>query len=222
MNRPHPATVAGTGTGTPLPFDMTLEVVVIPVTDVDRAKNFYARLGWRLDADKANAGTFRLVQFTPPGSGCSVQFGTGLTSAAPGSAQGLHVIVSDAQAAQDHLVQRGIPAGVLFHCASGFACRFPGQGAPLPGPHPDRATYGSFFTFEDPDHNGWVVQEVTTRLPGRVDPDSVTFNTPQALSEALQRASAHAGPPREADGAGWADRYAAYLVGEHAGRPGGE
>lgn len=219
MNQPNVTALTGTRAGTPPPVDMALEVVVIPVTDVDRAKEFYGRLGWRLDADKTNGDTFRLVQVTPLGSGCSVQFGTGLTTAAPGSAQALHLIVSDAQTARDDLVQRGVAVGEVFHCATGFACRFPGHDEPLPGPHPQRATYGSFFTFEDPDHNTWVAQEVTMRLPGRVDPHSVSFSSPQALSDALRRAATHAGSPREDRPEQWADRCAAFLVAEQAGNP---
>jgi catechol 2,3-dioxygenase-like lactoylglutathione lyase family enzyme len=149
-------------------LDMKLEVVVIPVSDVDRAKEFYSRLGWRLDADRAGGENFRLVQFTPPGSGCSIQFGVNLTSAAPGSARALHLVVSDIVAAHQQLVAQGIDASEVFHCASGTGCRFPGIGVRVSGPHPERLSYGSFASFNDPDGNGWLLQEVTERLPGRV------------------------------------------------------
>jgi catechol 2,3-dioxygenase-like lactoylglutathione lyase family enzyme len=165
------ATEVSSSQGTSLPdpatVDMRLEVVVLPVSDVDRAKQFYAELGWRLDADKSGDDGFRLVQFTPKGSACSIQFGTGLTPAEPGSARALHLVVSDIEAAHDDLIARGVDASEVFHCASGFACRFPGGDQPVSGPHPDRDTYASFLTFGDPDGNGWILQEVTTRFPGR-------------------------------------------------------
>jgi catechol 2,3-dioxygenase-like lactoylglutathione lyase family enzyme len=150
-------------------MDMKLEVVVIPVSDVDRASEFYKTLGWRLDADVTGDNDFRLVQLTPPGSQCSVHFGTGLTSAAPGTAQSLHLIVSDVEAARDELAGRGVPVSPVFHCESGFACRYGEDRIPgrVPGRAPERATYTSFATFADPDGNSWVLQEITTRLPGR-------------------------------------------------------
>jgi catechol 2,3-dioxygenase-like lactoylglutathione lyase family enzyme len=157
--------------------DMKLEVIVLPVSDVDRAKEFYGRLGWRLDADRA-AGDFRLIQFTPPGSGCSVQFGTNLTSAEPGSAQGLHLIVSDIQATHDELVRRGVEVSEVFHCSTGTVCRFRDAGGVfqrVSGPAPERTSYSSFATFSDPDGNSWVFQEVTARLPGRIDAASTSF-----------------------------------------------
>jgi catechol 2,3-dioxygenase-like lactoylglutathione lyase family enzyme len=193
---------------------MTLEVVVLPVADVDVAKEFYGRLGWRLDADKTSGKSFRLVQFTPPGSGCAVQFGTGLTDARPGSAHGLHLVVADVPAVRDDLVHRGVTAGPAFHCATGFACRFPGNDEQLDGPHPDRATYGSFFTFADADGNTWIVQEITTRLPGRVTPGAVAFRSTQELSRALQRAAVDCGAALT--GSAWADQMASWLVGELA------
>jgi catechol 2,3-dioxygenase-like lactoylglutathione lyase family enzyme len=140
---------------------MNLEVDVIPVSDVERSKQFYQLLGWRLDADDAPAKNVRIVQFTPPGSGCSVTFGTGITAAAPGSAVGA-LIVSDIKAAHDELIRRGIDATDMWHGAS-----FPLE-ARLPGPDPKRTSYGSFFAFNDPDRNAWLVQEVTTRHPGRI------------------------------------------------------
>jgi catechol 2,3-dioxygenase-like lactoylglutathione lyase family enzyme len=140
---------------------MNLEVDVIPVSDVERSKQFYQLLGWRLDEDVAPAKEVRIVQFTPPGSGCSVTFGNGLTVAAPGSAAGA-LIVSDIEAAHDELIRRGIDASEMWHGAP-----FP-QEARLPGPDPKRTSYGSFFSFNDPDGNTWLVQEVTTRRPGRI------------------------------------------------------
>jgi catechol 2,3-dioxygenase-like lactoylglutathione lyase family enzyme len=157
----------GTAMPEPATVDMRLEVVVLPVSDVDRTKHFYAGLGWRLDADKSSGDRFRLVQLTPKGSACSIQFGTGLTTAAPGSARALHLVVSDIEAAHDDLIARGVDASEVFHCAAGFACRFPGGDPPVNGPHPERDTYASFLTFSDPDGNGWILQEVTTRFPGR-------------------------------------------------------
>lgn len=151
-------------------MDFKLEVVVIPVSDVDRARDFYAALGWRLDADVSADGGFRLVQLTPPGSLCSIQLGSGLTTAPAGSAKASHLAVSDIEAARDELVGRGVDVSPVFHCAAGFACRYgePGEyGAREPGPAPEHATYASFASFSDPDGNEWVLQEITTRLPGR-------------------------------------------------------
>jgi catechol 2,3-dioxygenase-like lactoylglutathione lyase family enzyme len=141
--------------------DMKLEVQVIPVSDVEQSKRFYERLGWRFDADLAPTSGIRIVQYTPPGSGCSVQFGKGITTALPGSAQGI-LVVSDIQAAHDEIIGRGIDATEVWH-----GPRFPAE-ARLGGPDPKRASYGSLFSFNDPDGNAWIVQEVTTRLPGRV------------------------------------------------------
>jgi len=142
-----------------------LEVVVVPVSDVDRAKEFYAGLGWRLDADIARGDDFRLVQLTPPGSACSIQFGINITSAAPGSAQSLYVIVADIEAARDDLVARGVGVSEIFHEGAPGA-RFHDAGR-VAGPSPEHSTYGSFAAFADPDGNGWLLQEITTRLPGR-------------------------------------------------------
>src|SRR5277367_941860 len=157
-----------TGNTSVADLDMKLEVVVIPVSDVDRAKQFYARLGWRLDADRAAGDNFRLVQFTPPGSGSSIQFGVNLTPAAPGSSQAMHLAVSDIQAARSELIARGVDASQVFHCETGTACRFSSNGVRLTGPHPERLSYYSFVSFSDPDGNGWLLQEVTKRLAGRV------------------------------------------------------
>ena len=150
-------------------MDMRLEVVVIPVSDVDRARAFYTTLGWRLDADFVDDDHLRIVQLTPPGSPCSVQFGTGLTAAAPGTAPALYLVVSDIEAARGELVGRGVAVSPVFHCATGFACRFGDESTKgrVPGRAPERATYASFATFSDPDGNGWLLQEITTRLPGR-------------------------------------------------------
>lgn len=145
--------------------EFKLEVVVVPVSDVDRAKKFYARLGWRLDADIARGEDLRLVQFTPPGSGCSIQFGTNIASGAPGSVQSLYLIVADVEAAREELLARGVEVGRVFH-EEALGARFHDPGR-LPGPAPDRGTYGSFAAFSDPDGNGWLLQEITTRLPGR-------------------------------------------------------
>ncbi len=145
--------------------EFKLEVVVLPVSDVDRAKEFYGGLGWRLDADVAAASGFRLVQFTPPGSACSIQFGMNIASGAPGSAQSLYLAVSDIEAARDELLARGVEVSEVFHEGMTGA-RFHEAGRE-PGPAPDRGTYGSFATFSDPDGNGWLLQEITTRLPGR-------------------------------------------------------
>jgi catechol 2,3-dioxygenase-like lactoylglutathione lyase family enzyme len=145
--------------------EFKLEVVVLPVSDVDRAKEFYGGLGWRLDADVARGEDLRLVQFTPPGSGCSIQFGTNIASGAPGSAESLYLIVPDIEAAREELLGRGVDVSEVFHeGAPGARFHDPGR---VPGPAPDRSTYGSFAAFSDPDGNGWLLQEITTRLPGR-------------------------------------------------------
>jgi len=145
---------------------MRLEVVVIPVSDVDRAKEFYERLGWRLDADVVNGDDFRVIQLTPPGSPCSIIFGTGITTAAPGSADGLYLVVDDIEAARAELSEHGVQVSEVFHDAGGVF-HHAGTTARLPGPDPDRTSYASFASFSDPDGNGWMLQEVTTRLPGR-------------------------------------------------------
>ncbi len=198
-------------------------MIVIPVSDVDRAKEFYSRLGWRLDADRAVSDDFRLIQFTPLGSGCSVQFGTNLTSAEPGSAQGLLLIVSDIDAAHDELVRLGVQVSEVFHCATGTACRFrDGEGVfqRVSGPAPDHTSYSSFVSFSDPDGNGWVFQEVTTRLPGRVDPAATSFGSASDLASAMVRAALAHGEHEKRIGKAdpdWPDWYAAYMVAEQAG-----
>jgi catechol 2,3-dioxygenase-like lactoylglutathione lyase family enzyme len=201
--------------------DMKLEVVVIPVSDADRAKDFYSRLGWRLDADVTGAD-FRLVQFTPPGSGCSIQFGRNLTSAAPGSAQDLYLVVSDLEAVRDLLAKADVEVGEVFHCGPGANCRFhdADPGSRIAGPAPDRATYGSFATFSDPDGNSWLFQEVTSRLPGRIDPAATSFASASDLASALRRAEAAHGEHEKRIGHAdpdWPDWYARFMVAEQAG-----
>jgi catechol 2,3-dioxygenase-like lactoylglutathione lyase family enzyme len=203
--------------------DMKLEVVVIPVSDVDRAKEFYRKLGWRLDADFPFDNGFRIVQFTPPGSGCSIQFGTNVTSAAPGTAQGLYLIVSEIEAAREGLVARGVEVSEVFHAGTpGSQFQPDGTSGRVRGPAADHASYGSFATFSDPDGNGWLVQEVTVRLPGRVDADDTTFTSSTELASALRRAEAAHGEHEKRTGqrdADWPDWYAEYIVREQAGRP---
>jgi catechol 2,3-dioxygenase-like lactoylglutathione lyase family enzyme len=199
--------------------DMNLEVVVIPVSDVDRAKEFYGSLGWRLDADVAAGEDFRLIQFTPPGSGCSIQFGTKLTSAPPGSAQGLYLIVSDVEAARDGLLARGVEVSEVFHEGTPGA-RFHQTNGRVSGPASDRNSYGSFASFSDPDGNGWLLQEVTTRLPGRIDSAATSFASANDLASAMRRASAAHGEHEKRTGEAdpnWPDWYAEYMVAEQAG-----
>ena len=204
--------------------DMKFEIVVIPVSDVDRAKEFYGRLGWRLDADFASGDDYRVIQFTPPGSGCSVIFGKNVTAAAPGSAQGLYLIVSDIDAARDELLRRGVKVSEVFHGASGV---YAGADEPylfgrirVSGPDPGHDSYRSFASFRDPDGNGWLFQEITTRLPGRIDPATTTFASAGDLSQALRRAEAAHGLHEKRTGQrdeNWPDWYAAYMVAEQAG-----
>jgi catechol 2,3-dioxygenase-like lactoylglutathione lyase family enzyme len=201
--------------------DMHLEVVIIPVSDVDRSKKFYERLGWRLDGDAAPLDGLRIVQFTPPGSGASVTFGTGLTTAAPGSAEG-GLIVSDIEAAHDELAGRGVDASAIWHGPP-----FPAE-ARQPGPDPERTSYGSFCSITDPDGNTWLVQEVTTRLPGRVDATETAFASTADLAGALRRAEVahhehetHTGRShlfhRSGQDGDWPAWYAAYMAAEQAG-----
>ena len=190
-------------------LDMKLEVVVIPVSDVDRATQFYARLGWRQDVTPPGSG---VVQFTPRGSACSVQFGKSLTSAAPGSAQRTYLIVSDIDAARKELVAAGIEVGEIFHL---------GADGPVSGPDPNRGTYRSFALFSDPDGNSWLLQEITTRLPGRVDSAATSFGSASDLASAFRRAEAAHGEHEKRTGGqrdeNWPDWYAAYMVAEQAG-----
>jgi catechol 2,3-dioxygenase-like lactoylglutathione lyase family enzyme len=205
------------------PVDMKFEIVVIPVSDVDRAKEFYAKLGWRLDADYDNGKDFRIVQFTPPGSGCSIIFGKNVTPAAPGSAQGLYLIVSDIQAARKELLDRGVQISEVFHNEGVYA----GTDEPflfgrvrVSGPDPEHRSYRSFASFRDPDGNGWLFQEITTRVLGRIDPATTTFASANDLASAMRRASAAHGEHEKRIGAAdpnWPDWYAAYMVAEQAG-----
>jgi catechol 2,3-dioxygenase-like lactoylglutathione lyase family enzyme len=201
--------------------DLKLEVVVIPVADADRAKKFYGSLGWRLDADFPFDNGFRVIQFTPPGSGCSIQFGSNITTAAPGSARGLYLIVSDIEAARKELAARGVTVSEVFHPGvPGAQFQTDGASGRVPGPAPDHGTYRSFATFSDPDGNGWLLQEITTRLPGRIDSAETAFASVSDLASALRRASAAHGEHEKRIGQAdpnWPDWYAAYMVAEHAG-----
>ena len=205
-------------------LDAKLEVIVIPVSDVDRAKEFYARLGWRLDADYAGGDSFRVIQFTPPGSACSVIFGKNVTAAAPGAAQGLYLIVSGIEAARRELLALGVEISEVFHDAAGV---FTGSDEPylfgrrrVSGPAPDHSSYQSFASFKDPDGNGWLLQEITTRLPGRIDPAATSFGSASDLASALRRAEAAHGEHEKRTGQrdeNWPDWYAAYMAAEQAG-----
>ncbi len=207
-------------------MDTKFEIVVIPVSDVDRAKEFYGgKLGWRLDADFDDGKGFRVLQFTPPGSGCSVIFGKNVTAAAPGSAQGLYLIVSDIEAARKELIGRGVEVSETFHNAGVYA----GTDEPylfgrvrVSGPDPKHGSYRSFASFRDPDGNGWLFQEVTTRLEGRIDPATTTFASVSDLASAFRRAeAAHGEHEKNALGGqrdeNWPEWYAAYMVAEQAG-----
>jgi catechol 2,3-dioxygenase-like lactoylglutathione lyase family enzyme len=212
-------------TATARGIDMKFEIVVIPVSDVDRAKRFYGGLGWRLDADFAAGDDWRVIQFTPPGSGASVIFGKNVTAAAPGSAQGLYLIVSDIKAARDELLARGVEVGEIFHGGDGHS----GPDEPylfgrlrVGGPDPEHGSYRSFASFKDPDGNGWLFQEVTARLPGRVDASDTTFTSSAELAAALRRAAAAHGEHEKRTGGhdeNWPDWYADYIVSEQAGKP---
>jgi catechol 2,3-dioxygenase-like lactoylglutathione lyase family enzyme len=203
---------------------MKFEIVVIPVSDVDRAKKFYGNLGWRLDADYDNGQDFRVIQFTPPGSGCSVIFGKNITAAAPGSAQGMYLIVSDIAAARAELLGRGVQISDVFHDAGGG---YAGPDQPylfgrlrVSGPDPEHRSYRSFASFSDPDGNGWLLQEITTRLAGRIDPAATSFGSASDLASAFRRAEAAHGEHEKRIGqrdANWPEWYAAYMVAEQAG-----
>ena len=205
--------------------DMKLEIVIIPVSDLDRTKEFYANLGWRLDADFDNGKDFRVMQFTPPGSGCSVIFGKNVTSAAPGSAQGLYLIVSDIEAARKEMVGRGVKISEVFHDPGG---EYAGSDQPylfgrrrVGGRDPEHRSYRSFASFSDPDGNGWLFQEITTRLPGRIDATATTFASANDLASAFRRAEAAHGEHEKRTGQrdeNWPDWYAAYMVAEQSGK----
>ena len=203
-------------------IDLKLEVVVIPVSDVDRAKEFYGRLGWRLDADFRFDNGFRVVQFTPPGSECSIQFGTKITPVAPGSVKSLYLVVSDIVAARDWLAARGAAVSEVFHPgAPGAQFQAEGSSDRRSGPAPDHTSYRSYATFSDPDGNTWLLQEVTTRLAGRVDRAATAFASANDLASALRRAAAAHGEhekrlgQRDEDWPAW---YAAYMVAEQSGQ----
>jgi catechol 2,3-dioxygenase-like lactoylglutathione lyase family enzyme len=206
--------------------DMKLEVIVLPVSDLDRAKEFYGRLGWRLDAEFLDGADFRLMQFTPPGSGTSVIFGNNVTAVAPGSAQGLYLVVSDIEAARQELLRRGVQVSEVFHGAEGIHA---GTDEPylfgrhrVSGPDPQRGSYRSFASFRDPDGNGWLLQEVTARLPGRIDAAPTSFASTADLASALRRAEAAHAAHEKGTGqrdANWPDWYAAYMVAEQSGAP---
>jgi catechol 2,3-dioxygenase-like lactoylglutathione lyase family enzyme len=203
--------------------DTKFEIVVIPVSDIDRAKAFYEKLGWRLDADYDNGSDFRVIQFTPTGSGCSVIFGRNVTAAAPGSAQGLYLIVADIAAARDEYLRRGVEVSEVFHGEGVYS----GPDEPylfgrvrVSGPDPEHRSYRSFASFKDPDGNGWLFQEITTRLPGRVAGDT-TYASASDLAQALRRAGAAHGEHEKRTGGqrdeNWPDWYAEYLVREQSG-----
>jgi catechol 2,3-dioxygenase-like lactoylglutathione lyase family enzyme len=200
--------------------DLKLEVVVVPVADVDRAKDFYAGLGWRLDADFPFDNGFRVVQLTPPGSGCSVQFGTRMTSAPPGSAEGMYLIVSDVQAARDELAAGGADVSEVFHAEAPGAQFGPGDAAGRAGgPGPGGGSYSTFATFRDPDGNTWLLQQVTERLPGRVETEA-TYASIADLAAALRRAEAAHGEHETRTGQrdeDWPSWYAEYMLKEQSG-----
>jgi catechol 2,3-dioxygenase-like lactoylglutathione lyase family enzyme len=193
--------------------DMKFEVSLIPVSDVDRAKEFYKRLGWRLDDDIVSGNDFRVVQFTPPGSGSSISFGKGVTGAVPGSFRG-GLIVSDIEAAHKEFAARGINASEVFHGSP-----FSPEGR-ISGPDPEHQSYRSYISFEDPDGNAWIVQEVTRRLPGRINPATTTFASANDLASAMRRAATAHGEHEKRNGqrdANWPGWYAAYMAAEQAG-----
>ena len=189
--------------------DMKLEVVVIPVSDYDRAEEFYTRIGWRQDVTPPDSGVF---QFTPPGSACSIQFGKNLTTASPGSVQRTYLIVSNIDAVRAELIAAGVEVGEVFHF---------GPAGPVPGPDPERRTYASFATFSDPDGNTWLLQEITNRLPGRVDAAATSFGSASDLASAFRRAEAAHGEYEKRMGGqrdeNWPEWYAAYMIAEQNG-----
>ena len=208
------------------PLDLKLEIVVIPVSDVDRSKRFYTDLGWRLDADFAEGGDFRVIQFTPPGSSTSVIFGTNVTAVAAGSTQGLYLIVSDIEAARDDLLRRGVAVSETFHGGgvhNGTDEPYLFGRLRLSGPDPDHGSYRSFASFRDPDGNGWLLQEITARLPGRIDSSATSFASVADLKSAMWRAAlAHGEHEKRMGGKhdeNWPDWYAAYMVAEQSGAP---
>jgi catechol 2,3-dioxygenase-like lactoylglutathione lyase family enzyme len=222
MSTTETPVVQNDGAASSARVDQKLEVLVVPVSDVERAIQFYASLGWRLDADFAFDNGFRVVQFTPPGSACSVQFGNNITSATPGSAQGSYLIVSDIDAACRELVARGLEVSEVFHARTPGAQFQPDAASGrISGRAPDQASYGSFATFRDPDGNGWLLQEVTTRLPGRIERAETVFASRNDLAAALRLAAAAHGEHERRIGqtdANWPDWYAEYMVRAQAGQ----
>jgi catechol 2,3-dioxygenase-like lactoylglutathione lyase family enzyme len=224
MNTTDVRSDTATGSAGVRRVDMKFEIVVIPVSDVDRAKRFYGGLAWRLDADFAADDDYRVIQFTPPGSGCSVIFGKNVTAAMPGSTQGLYLIVSDIKAARDELLARGVKISDVFH---GGNNEYAGKDEPylfgrirVAGADPEHGSYRSFASFSDPDGNGWLFQEITSRLPGRVEGDT-TFASSTELATALRRAAAAHGEHEKRigkNGANWPDWYAEYIVREQNGK----
>jgi catechol 2,3-dioxygenase-like lactoylglutathione lyase family enzyme len=213
--REKASTTQGNGQG----VDMKIEVIVIPVSDVDRAKQFYLDLGWRLDVDITKDERFRVVHFTPPGSACSIIFGKSVTTAVPGSVQGIHLIVSDINQAHSELVNRNIPVSDIFHDAGGLFHRVNEEWR-ISGEDPERLSYRSFLSFSDLDGNGWVMQEVTHRLPGRVDARLTTFRSATELAGALRRAARAHGEREKGIGEkdeNWTDRYAEFIFAEQLG-----
>jgi catechol 2,3-dioxygenase-like lactoylglutathione lyase family enzyme len=204
-------------------MDMRLEIVVLPVSDVDRARDFYGGLGWRQDADFESGPDFRVVQMTPPGSACAVIFGTGVTSAEPGSADGLQLVAEDIEAARMELVGHGVPVSEVFHDAGGVF-HHAGTVDRVPGPAPDHKTYGSWVEFPDPDGNRWFVQEVTKRLPGRAISALAAYESVDALADALRRAEAAHGKYEKQLGHAdpdWPSWYAQYMANESDGQESG-
>jgi len=204
---------------------MKFEIVVLPVSDIDRAKEFYSKLGWRLDAEFGSGDDLRIMQFTPPGSGCSVIFGKNVTAAAPGSAQGLYLIVSDIEAARRELLDRGVQVSEVFHNEGVYT----GKDEPylfgrarVSGPDAEHRSYRSFASFKDPDGNGWLFQELTTRIPGRIDSAATTFAAANDLASAMRRASVAHGKHEERTGGqrdeNWPEWYAAYMAAEQSGK----
>jgi catechol 2,3-dioxygenase-like lactoylglutathione lyase family enzyme len=212
----NPATQAQQPRG----LDMKFEFIVLPVSNVDRAKKFYGDLGWRLDMDFVRGEDFRVIQYTPTGSETSIIFGRGITSAKPGSAQGLYLVVSDIEAARAELLGRGVSTSELFHDAGGVFHHANGEGR-INGLAPERRSYGTFAAFNDPDGNGWLMQEVTVRLPGHVTAPATTFNSSIELASALRRAQAAYDAQQGKKGSGEHDRpgwYAQYIVAEQGGK----
>jgi predicted enzyme related to lactoylglutathione lyase len=200
---------------------MKFEVAVIPVADVDRAKRFYSMLGWRLDIDFTSSKEYRVVQFTPPGSACSIIFGIGITTATPGSVQGLHLIVSDIEATHADLIDRGVTVSEPFYDAGGIFHHLDGDSL-VAGLHPQRRSYGSYASFLDPDGNGWILQEVTARLPGHDLSLDMQFAVTSELARALRRAAAAHDEHERRTGKldiDWADWYAEYIHAEQRGKP---